>query len=451
MIKHRISLLSAVCGFAALSGAQAWAASGYGVGFESVTGAGTAYAGGAAAAQDASTVHYNPAGMSRLDHDELMIGMELVSPDIKFTNQGSTIFNGSPLLGSNRGTGGKLAFIPDMFYVTQLTDKLHVGIGLTGPWGLVTNYDDDWLGRYSEITTSVHVINVNPSLSYKISDQLSVGIGFDVQHAKALLRQAIDFGTVCVGALGTATCNAAFNLQPQMDDGIGKVVGRDIGFGFNGGILYQPTENLRFGAHYRSRVKLGFTGHARFNLPANVRAFFAAAGAPSAFTDTVAKFNLTIPEQASGSAYFKFDPRWAVMGDVTWTRWSRLPGVTITFPATPATPTNFLSTNWSNVFRFASGVEHYYSDNLTLRGGFAYDESPVPDSTRGPGIPDSDHYSLGTGASYRLTDRLTADVSYIHMFYKAGAANRISATGSALKGAFHVNVDTVGVGIRWAF
>ena len=443
-----LSLGSAVA--LSLGAGAAQAASGYGVGQESITGAGTAYAGGAAAALDASTVHYNPAGMSLLDHDELAVGTQFIFPTIGFENTGSTIFNGTPLTGSNRGNGGVFAIIPDAFWVKKLNDRIHVGLGLTGPWGLVTDYDPDWIGRYNEITTSLRVLNANPSLSYKVTDQLSVGLGFNVQYAMGKLRQAIDFGTVCTGALGPGICTGAFGLSPQRNDGIAKVVGNDWGFGYNAGLLYQPSENFRVGVHYRSHVKLNFNdGKAGFTVPANARAFLTAAGIPTAFTNAGAQFKLTIPEQASLSAFYKPDPQWAVMADLTWTRWSRFDQLVIT-SSNPATPTNTLQTQWLNVYRLALGTEFNYSDALTLRGGIAFDQSPIRAAFRGPGIPDADRKVAATGLSYRITDRLTADVSYQHLFFDKGPARRTSATGSLLIGNFHVNVDVVGLGFRWA-
>lgn len=447
MLSYNARLLGAVMFLT--SSSAALAATGYGVGHESVTGAGTAYAGGAAAALDASTVHYNPAGMSLLDHDEFQLGTQIIMPTIGFENQGSTIFNGAPLTGSNSGNGGKLAVVPNFYYVGKFDDRISYGIGVTAPWGLVTNYDADWLGRYNEIKTLLRVANVNPSLSYKVTDRLSVGVGFNVQYAIGKLRQAIDFGTACAAAIGAFTCNNGFSLQPQQDDGYGKVVGKDWGFGYNVGILYQPVEDFRVGAHYRSHVKLKFgNGRVHFDVPANARAFLGAVGIPTAFTDTSASFNLTIPEQASVSAFYKIDPQWAVMSDVTWTRWSRFDALVISF-GEPNTPTNTLQTQWSNVFRAALGTEFYYSDALTLRAGYAYDESPISDAFRGPGIPDSTRNVAALGLSYKITDSLTADVSYQHMFFDKGRANRVSATGSFLTGVFNVNVDVIGVGFRW--
>lgn len=430
-----------------LSSASAQAGTGYAVGHESVSGAGTAYAGGAAAALDASTIHTNPAGMSMLQGDELIVGAQFIFPTIKFTNQGSTIFNGAPLTGTNDGKGGKFAPVPTVYWAHQLNDQAWFGLGLTAPWGLVTAYQDNWLGRYNEITTSLKVGNLNPSFSYKVSDTLSIGFGGNAQYALGKLKQAIDFGTVCAAALGGPTCAGGFGLSPQNNDGFGTVKGEDLGLGFNAGILFHPNDDFRLGAHYRSKVRLQFDGSASFVVPTNARAFLTVAGLGTAFTATDADFTLTIPEQASASAYFKVDPQWAIMTDLTWTRWSRFQELRITF-ANP-TPTNVLQTQWENVWRAAVGTQYDYSDRWSFRAGLAYDESPILDAFRGPGIPDSDRWVVGLGAGTALSDTLSLDLSYQHLFFKDGPSRRPSATASTLIGTFNVNVDVIGAALKW--
>lgn len=426
----------------------AQAGTGYAVGHESVTGAGTGYAGGAAAALDASTIHYNPAGMSVLDHDELIVGAQLIFPTVKFVNQGSTIFDGSPLNGTNDGKGGKFAPIPTIYWTRQVSDQVRFGLGVTAPWGLVTEYKDDWIGRYNELLTSLKIGNVNPAISYKINDQLSVGFGLNAQYATGKLRQAVDFGTACAAALGRPTCLGGFGLAPQLSDGYGTVKGDDVGFGYNIGILFHPNENFRLGAHYRSKVHFQFGGTVHFDVPAGARAFFTVAGIPTAFTDDSADFELTVPEQASVSAYVKADPRWAFMADLTWTRWSQFDELRIQF-SNPATPTNVLQTKWKNVWRVGVGTVFDYSDEWTFRGGMAYDESPILDAYRGPGIPDSTRWVAAAGLSKQLSDTLTLDASYQHLFFKKGPARRPSPTGSSLNGYFDVNVDVIGLALRW--
>lgn len=180
------------------------------------------------------------------------------------------------------------------------------------------------------------------------------------------------------------------------------------------------------------------------------RAFFAAAGAPSAFTDTGAKVKLTIPETVSASIYHTIDSRWAVMADVTWTHWTKFREVRVNFDD-PATPTNLLLTRWNNVFRVSVGATYQWDDDLVLRTGFAWDDSPIDTEFRGPDIPDSDRYYAAVGFGYRLSDRFTIDGAYQHLFLHNGNTSRPSASGSTLNGDFNIDVDVLTVGLTWNF
>lgn len=432
------------------AGADRAMAAGYAVGHESISGAGVAYAGGAAAAGDASTIHSNPAGLTRLNGDQMVVGAHFIDPNIDFDDSGSVNFDGAPLTGGDGGDGAKKAAIPVFYYMWDFGADLRLGLGMNAPYGLITKYNSDWQGRYNEVTTSLKTINVNPSAAYRLTDRLSVGAGFDLQYVRVKLLQAIDFGAVCVGALGAPTCAAGFGLVPQASDGAGLVSGWDVAYGYNGGLLYELAEGTRIGVHYRSKIEYDVDLDADFDVPAGARAFFTAAGAPTAFTDGGAKVKLTIPETFSASVYHEIDPRWAVMADLTWTRWSQFEEVRVNFD-NPATPANVLETQWNDVFRVAVGATYAWSDSLTLRGGLAFDESPIDDAFRGPGIPDSDRYVIAVGVGYRLTESVLLDVGYQHLFLKDGSTARPSGTGSVLNGNFDVDIDVLSLGVNWQF
>ncbi len=432
------------------AGADRAIAAGYAVGHESVSGAGTAYAGGAAAAGDASTIQSNPAGLTRLDGNQMIFGVQGIIPVIDFDNSGAVLSDGTPTTGGDGGDGGKEAVVPNLYFLWDLESGVKLGLGINAPYGLITKYDPDWVGRYSEITTSLKTININPSAAVRVTDRLSVGAGLNLQYVRAKLLQAIDFGTICVSQVGAATCAGTFGLAPQANDGTGFVSGEDFGYGFNLGLLYEPTAATRVGVHYRSRIEYTIDLNADFNVPAAARTFFVAGGAPTAFTDGDAETKLTIPETASASVYHTINPRWAAMADVTWTRWRQFDELRINFDD-PATPANVLPTNWNDVFRVSAGATYEWSDSVTLRGGLAFDESPIDDAFRGPGIPDSDRYVIALGLGYRLSDSLSVDFAYQHLFFKDGLTRRLSATNSVLNGEFDVDVDMVSVGMNWKF
>ena len=149
------------------------AGSGFAIIEQSASSAGYAYAGVAAAAQDASTVFFNPASMALQSGNQLQVGAHYIIPKAEFTNQGSTVTPplSTPLTGGNGGDGGDPALVPNLFYMHSFSEKWSAGIGITAPYGLVTEYDDGWVGRYYALRSELTTLNINPSVAYEINDQ----------------------------------------------------------------------------------------------------------------------------------------------------------------------------------------------------------------------------------------------------------------------------------------
>ncbi len=170
---------------------------------QGVSGLENAYAGGAASAQDATTIFYNPAGLTRLNKPEFIAAGHLIIPNAKFTNDGSTHVTKPTtpfsLIGNDGGNAGVTVFVPNLYYSHPVTEKFFFGLGINSPFGLQTEYDNGWVGRYHAIKSSVMTVNINPTIAYKFTDQLSIGAGLDIQYIKAELTNAVDFGTI--GAL----------------------------------------------------------------------------------------------------------------------------------------------------------------------------------------------------------------------------------------------------------
>src|SRR6266404_5131069 len=165
---------------------------------QGVSGLGNAYAGAAAVAEDATTVWWNPAGMSRLGSGKhFAIGGVLISPSTKFSNGSSqTAAFSNPSSTGTGGDAGKDAIVPSMFYVMDLNPRMRFGIGISVPFGLKTEYDSNWIGRFQGVSSKVETLNINPSLSYKFSDATSVGFGLSYQRGKIDLLQAVSFGAL---------------------------------------------------------------------------------------------------------------------------------------------------------------------------------------------------------------------------------------------------------------
>ena len=431
---------------ATLSAAGVHARAGYSVAHESVSGAGVAYSGGSAAGTDASTVWANPAAMTLFDRSQIVFGAHFLSPDIDYDEINSTLGdNATRLTGGEGGQGGVDVGIPHLYGVWSYAPDLKFGLGINAPYGLRTDYNVGWAGRYNELTTALTTFNVNPSVGYRVGNRLSVGGGVNVSYARARLTKAIDFGSVCVGALGAGAC-AGLGLSPQANDGIGEFRGSDFAWGYNLGVLYEWSERTRFGASFRSKQEYEFDGDGIFGVPAAAQAILAA----GQFTGQRANAKLPIPPSASVSAYHDLSAKWSVMADLTWTGWSTFEEFRVNF-AFPNQPADVLRTEWNNVFRISAGTAYAYNEKLSLRGGLAFDESPISTAFRGPGVPDSDRIVAAIGAGYKLRDNLTIDAAYQHLFFRDGYTNRISGTNSVTRGVFKIDVDVFTLGATWSF
>ena len=358
---------------------------------QNASGMGNAYAGGSAIAEDASTIFFNPAGMTYIQGTQAVGAIHLVKPNAEFNNEGSspaTGIGGRPL-GSEGGNAGDLAFVPNMYFKTEINDNIDFGIGVNAPFGLKTEYDKDWLGRFQGIKSELKTININPALAFKVNDQLSLGFGVSAMYIKAELTNAVNFG--------------AFG------EGSAKVKGDDWGFGFNLGAIYQATQDTRFGIAYRSKVEQHLDGDVKFKRPAGLPAPFVAATA-----NGDVKADVSLPGNLSISAFSRLNDTWDLMADVTWTRWSQFERLAVY--RNNGTILTQTEENWDNTMRYSIGANYHYNDAIILRAGLAYDEEAISDRFRTVRIPGNDRKWLSLGAGWQATPSTKLDVGYAHLF-----------------------------------
>jgi long-chain fatty acid transport protein len=455
---------------------------------QSVSGLGVAYAGGAAQAEDASTLFFNPAAIVWLDQGELQLAGHVLIPSATFTNEGSrynlrgTPFNGSPISGGNDGDGGVTHVLPNI-YITQPLFRntswgdLTVGLGVTVPFALETDYSPGWVGRYQALRSKLTTFDIQPTVAFR-RDWISMGAGLDIQYASARLTQAIDFGLAAQpplaqffaalppflrGPTQLAYLNAGF--FPAGRDGVSEVHGDDWSVGFNIGALVEYMkgdeqsffQDGRFGVSFRSAIDHTIEGPADFRrVP-----LITAPGAPvqfpipglfrSIFFNQNATAQLDLPSILRVSAYQRFDCRFAVLGDITWTEWSRLQEVPVVF-TNLGTPSNVLPIKYEDTIRAAIGGEWYATKDLTLRLGFAYDETPIRSNEfRTPRIPDNNRFLLGTGLRWSPTHFMDFDFGYAHLFVEEPRVDVTDSQGHELRGKFDAGVDIVSAAVtfRW--
>jgi len=441
----------------------------YGAGFaiieQSVTGLGRAFSGSAAVAEDASTIFFNPAGLTYLSHNEMATGLNFIKPESDFNNDGSTM---PPAFGGLGGTnisgqgddGGKLGVVPNFYYAHRLNDTMVAGIGVNAPFGLVTEYDDNWVGRYHAIKSDLMTININPSFAFKANEKLSLGFGLNLQYVDLELTNAVDFGGACAATAGNVLAPGALRAvaatcaAPQSLDGKAKLTADDWSWGYNLGLIFQATDATRVALAYRSKISHHLTGEGKFDVPNNA-AVQTVAGAIG-LTDASISGDVDLPESASFAIHHQVNDKLAIMADASWTRWSRFQELAISSPD-PANRLNSIKAEkWDNNMRYGLGLTYAHNDKWTFRGGIAYDESPISDEYRTPRMPGDDRKWIAVGASYKYSDHITLDAGYTHIFLSDPSLEDESnlddpAASYTLSGDYEASVDIIGVQMRWLF
>jgi len=369
----------------------------YGAGFQiseqSGTGLGRAFAGWGVINDDLSNAFYNPAGLTQKEGTQIQATGYLIDGSSKFSDDGSNnsvfvlpagpLVPGPPLTGGNED-GATFGKVPNLYFTMDLTEKLKYGFSITAPFGLATDYDRDWVGRYTAKESELITVNINPSLAYKINDAFSVGFGISAEYAKATLSQAV------------------FTGGP---DGFAEVKGDDWSYGWNVGFMYHPSPTFRAGIGYRSKISHDLDGDDN-----DISGVPALGGN---FSSDV-RARATLPETIYAGLYKEFASKWGLSLGVRWTRWNRLQEIVIDTES-PLIADSVLELNWENVISANIGIDYYYSDKWTFRAGYMFDESPTSDEFRTPRIPDEDRNWFALGATYQYNDHLQIDAGFTHI------------------------------------
>ncbi len=271
---RRSSIAAAVAGVVLAISAGSSIGAGFALQENSGSGMGNAFAGGAASAEDVSTLWSNPAGISRLTSPQVAGAIHLVTPSFKFKDGGSQPAAFQPL-GGNGGDAGGLNVIPNLYAAMPINSQWAVGIGINAPFGLVTEYDDNWLGRFQGIKSDIKTINVNPSVSWRVSNTVAVGVGVNWQRVDAELTSKVNYSAAIAQAAGQAAAGGLIpaalvptivGATPGLESKV-KVEGDDSAWGWNIGVLWDVTPQTRVGASYRSSIKYGVSANVNFDHP----------------------------------------------------------------------------------------------------------------------------------------------------------------------------------------
>ncbi|MGH7933659.1 MAG: OmpP1/FadL family transporter [Candidatus Binataceae bacterium] len=347
---------------------------------------GTASAGRAAMAADASTTAANPAGMTLLDRSQLLVASGAMLPDINFDRGSQTKVPGG---GGGGGNAGVFFPLGSGFYVYKLSDRVRLGLAVDSTFGLAANYGTRWVGRYYLTKSSIITGQANPSIAYRVNEWLSVGAGFSFQVARLYSQAKIN------------------NILPRFPDGGLQIESWDEAFGGNVGFLLEPAANLRIGLTYQSPVdfKFGFHPHTT-GLGPGLRAALRKSGLLGAKVN----LGMTEPQQMMASALYQLTPALALMGNIGWQNWSQF-GQTVLGISAESQKSLAVDLNYSDTIQIAFGGQYRMFQKWLLSAGFAYDSSPVSEANRGPSLPLDRQLRYGAGIQYELNRDMTVGIA----------------------------------------
>ena len=369
-------------------------AAGFQVSEHSASGLGRAFAGEAAVADNASVLARNPAAMSRFDKAEISVVGSYIAANSDIHGVNDPIKNTPSRLDSNDIINH--AFVPAMYYIQPINEQWAVGLAMFSGYGMVSEHEGDYAVGAGAGTTDLLTFNINPSVSFKATDELSLGLGVSAVYAKATLER--NFGDL----------QYIPTYAPYATDGASTQLflleGDAWGYGWNVGALYEFSENNRIGLAYRSQVDIEFKGDFT--------------GVTSGGNKIQTTLEIPLPATAEISGYHKVTPKFALTYSALWTQWSKFTELeaysdqcTVT-----TTPTECFKKeeNYDDNIRYAVGAE-FYVGNTTLRAGFAFDEQAGETTLS---IPDTDRYWYTMGATYELDQTLSFDFALAYIFTK---------------------------------
>jgi long-chain fatty acid transport protein len=360
------------------------AASGFSAAEQNASGLGVAYAGAAASADNAGALYYNPASLTQLPGLQLSAGLVGAQSRYAFDDRGSI-----GLAGGEGGQAGQWRSLPHLYASWGVNADWSLGLGISSPYSMDMEYDDDWMGRNTGVRAQLSSLNVNPALAYRISDRVSVGLGLNYQEIRL---------------------KTALNAMRDSD--------ADSVWGWNVGALFALSPEMRLGLTYRSGMD--------YQLKANARAL-------QAFPGVDERGHFRTPDVFSLSVWQQVSDRWEAMGDISWRNWDRVDG--------------YDHDSW----RLSWGAAYTYNPRWKSRFGIAYDRSPVRVAERVALLPDAHRLWLAIGGQYRFGKYATLDFGYAYQRARKTRLDQAQGAGLRLRGNYDASGHIVGVQYNQGF
>ncbi|WP_068085776.1 OmpP1/FadL family transporter [Polycladidibacter stylochi] len=385
---------------------------------------GLSFAGNATASDSLSSMFWNPATM--VEHkgmkSELVNTLINVNSDVN-VNSARLDSRNAPLsaipgaANEQPGDVGIPGWVAASYGTYQFNDRISLGLGVNAPFGLSTKPNINWSGQSYNRSSKVLSVNVNPAVAFKLTDELSLGVGLQLQYLQVRLKQA--------GGVFTNSINVELRGEDQ-----------DLGWGGTLGLLYKPFEGTQIGLGYRSPVAHDLDG---WLLRGDSATFIHA--------------DLVLPEMVSLSLQQEINSKARLYGTFEWTNWSRFSAFKINNIS--GTQISALEFFYDDGFYAAIGGEYDFNDQWTVRAGVAREWSPINSGNRTARLPDSDRTWLSGGVSYNFNEKIGIDFGYTHIFPDESNIVLVPGhhdyNGVSIQGDVNASVDILSLAARYTF
>lgn len=396
----------------------------FGVNGAKATGQGEAFV---AQADDPSAIFFNPAGIIQLKGTCFSFGGTFIKAACERTG-----FN-SARADNNMD---ELQYVPNIYLTSDLKRDtgLVFGLGVNAPFGLTSRWSETGFSRYVTTMSSLEVININPTVAYRISPNLSAGAGFSYYYSEATMKSQIDYGFL-IG-------------RPGALDGSSVLEGDGGALGYNCGALYKINEKHSVGLSYRSPFCVTYRGEDELgDIPA-----FMGYGASTITTNVEA--DIHFPAIVMGGYAYRPNDKWKLEADVEWVRWQSLDSIIVTAEDMRIADTNYLY-EWSNAFAFKFGSEYQLTDKLALRCGYVFSESAVPEHTFRPSLPDTKKHIATAGLGLKRGGWLVDLSGELDFYNDREIDNNVedneATTGSTLDGEYKSFGGSISANLTYKF
>jgi long-chain fatty acid transport protein len=418
-----------LCALATLGTAHA---SGFQVRETSGTLQASSFAGMTTLSTDASTMSYNPGTVGQYKETTYSAGVTIVRPVAKAKNTVAT--NGQLTTIAQTGGGYKDmaqdAAVPNAHAVWKLNENINLGVSITAPWGMVTDNDGDFAGRFFGTTSKILSVNIKPVVAYRFDNGLSIGAGPQIQRFEASLLKSVA------------------SLNGNKTEGNGDISGDDIGYGWTAGLNWELTDDTRFGLSYNSEVEHKLEGDIKFDS--------AAKGLATPYIDRKATAKITTPEAIAFGASHDINDQWTIMGDVQWTNWNSVTDLVFNYDglinnSSPNSSSSTENYHWGTSWFGTLGARYQYDENLSFSGGVAYDETPIKTRNRNVRLPDSNRYWISFGTSYKVADWVDVNLAYTHIFADTARVDHASRLLGNYSADYDAKVDIIALQANFKF